>query len=376
MIIIEFLFIIALFLTVYSYIIFPAIMVLLARVFKNPWDKGNILPNVTIIISAYNEEKDIEAKIQNSLGLDYPSDKLEIIVSSDGSTDKTNELVSGIIDSRLILRAFTDRLGKTACLNKVIPESKGEIIVFTDANSMFQPDMLTNLVKNFKDSVIGAVSGWTKYYYPDSGEEKTGIYDKKKKKTKLDESAVSSCVGADGAIFAIRKELYVPLGANDINDFIIPLNVIKKGKRVVLDKIVFCNEEATQGSKNIYNRQVRITTRTAWAIRRYSDLLNVSLYGSFSFFLLSHKILRLLTPFFFLVTFGLNMVILFQSPFYIITMTGQLLFIIAGLLALFNVAQGSVFSICKYFLITFCAQFVGCLRMAMGIEDIMWTPKR
>ena len=183
-------------------------------------------------------------------------------------------------------------------------------------------------------------------------------------------------MGADGAIFAIRKDLYVPLGANDINDFIIPLNIIKQGKRVVLDENIFCVEETTRGIKNIYSRQVRITTRTAWAIRRNLVLLNIFKYGSFSFFLLSHKVLRLLTPFFLLSAFILNLFILQNSYLYVVTLTGQLLFWLTGLLALSGVVKGGLTSICKYFLITFAAQFVGCIRMAFGIEDIMWTPKR
>ncbi len=372
----ELTFFVTLFLSVYSYTIFPVLLSILGKLFPSPWIKGDCSPVVTIIISAYNEEKDIEEKVRNSLLLDYPEDKLEIIVSSDGSADRTNEIVAGIKDKRLILRAFTGRLGKTACLNKVIPDIKGEIVVFTDANSMFSPDMLKHLVKNFYDPTIGVVSGWTKYRNPDSGEETTGLYAKLEKKTKLDESLISSCVGADGAIFAIPKALYVPLGANDINDFIIPLNVIKQGKRAILDKNIYCVEETTKGIKNIYSRQVRITTRTAWAIRRNIGLLNISKYGNFSFFLLSHKVLRLLTPFFLLSTFILNIFILQGASLFVVTLAGQLIFWITGLMALSGFGKGNLMSICKYFLITFAAQFVGCIRMAVGIEDIMWTPKR
>jgi len=331
---IELVFIVALFLSVYSYTVFPVFLSILGKLFRSPWNKGDCSPVVTIIISAYNEEKDIEEKVRNSLLLDYPENRLEIIVSSDGSTDRTNEIVGGIKEKRLVLRSFTGRLGKTACLNKVFSDVRGEIVVFTDANSMFASDMLKHLVENFYDPNIGAVSGWTKYCNPDSGEETTGLYAKLEKKTKLDESIISSCVGADGAIFAIRKELYVPLGANDINDFIIPLNVIKQGKRVILDENVFCVEETTKGIKNIFSRQVRITTRTAWAIRRNISLLNVFKSGSFSFFLLSHKVLRLLTPFFLLSAFLLNIFIVQRSPFYVVTLAGQLLFWLTGLMAL------------------------------------------
>lgn len=331
---------------------------------------------VSIIISAYNEEKDIEEKIQNSFSLNYPQDKVEIIVSSDGSTDRTNTIVTSIQDKRLQLKAFAKRLGKTACLNKVIAEVKGEIVVFTDANSMFEPEMLTHLVKNFQDTRVGCVTGWTKYYDSQSGEETTGIYAKLERTIKQAESLISSCVGADGAIFAIRKELYTPLGTNDINDLIIPLNVVKQGKRVVLDENIFCSEETTKGVKNIFSRQVRITTRTAWALWRNISLLNVFKYRSFSLLLLSHKILRLLTPFFLVAAFFLNLLLLFESPIYQVTILGQLFFWLMGVFALAGVGKGRIASICKYFLITFAAQFIGCLRMIRGIEDITWTPKR
>lgn len=372
----ELAFIVALFFPIYSYTVFPLLLSIISKLLHKKWNRGNFSPIVTIIISAYNEEKDIKEKVRNSLLLDYPEDKLEIVVSSDGSNDLTNEIVAGIKDKRLILRAFIERLGKTECLNRVMPDIKGEIVVFTDANSMFAPDMLQHLVKNFYDPTIGAVSGWTKYRNPDSGEETTGLYAKLEKKTKLNESMVSSCVGADGAIFAIRKNLYVPLGVNDINDFIIPLNIVKQGKRVILDENIFCIEDTTRGIKNIYNRQVRITTRTAWAIRRHIYLLNFFKYRSFSFFLFSHKVLRLLTPFFLLSAFILNIFILQRSLSYVVTMTGQLLFWFIGLMAIAGIGKGSLVSICKYFLITFSAQFVGCVRMVVGIEDIMWTPKR
>jgi len=373
---IELIFIMAIFFSVYSYIVFPVLLSGLGKLYNRVWKTGDYFPIVTMIISAYNEERDIEEKLKNSLLLDYPEDRIEIIVCSDGSTDRTNEIVAKIKDKRLSLKAFPDRLGKTICLNKVIPESKGEIIIFTDANSMLAPDMVLKLMRNFYDPIIGAVSGWTQYYNPESGEETTGIYARLEKRTKLYESKLSSCVGADGAIFAIRKDLYVPLAANDINDFIIPLNVIRQRKRVVLDENIFCVEPITKGLKNVFTRQIRISTRTAWAIRHNISLVNVFKYGSFSFFLFSHKILRLLTPFFLLATLIINIFIFQRSSVYTATLVGQLLFWLTGFLALFGVGRGRVVSICEYFLITVSAQFIGCLRMVFGIEDVIWTPKR
>ena len=169
------LFITTLFLTVYSYAIYPIVLHSLARVYRKGWQKQTCLPSITIIISAYNEEKDIEKKIFNSLKLAYPEDKLQIIVSSDGSTDGTDDIVARIKDNRLRLMSFSGRIGKTACLNKVVPEAIGDIILFTDANSMFTEDALQHIADNFYDPEVGAVTGWTKYHNTETGEETTRV---------------------------------------------------------------------------------------------------------------------------------------------------------------------------------------------------------
>ena len=246
----------------------------MSRVLGNSWDKGEITPLVTLIISVYNEEKVIENKIKNALALEYPERLLEIIVISDGSSDRTNEIVSGFNDSRLVLKALPERSGKTVCLNRVVPETRGEIILFTDANSMFPSDMLPKLVRNFTSDNVGLVTGWTKYMKQKSGGETTGIYSRLEMKTKYWESLISSCVGADGAIFAIRKELYEPLDEQDINDFVIPLHVISQGKRVVLDPDVYCFEAPSAGQGSEYRRQARITNRTLRAILKHPRFLN------------------------------------------------------------------------------------------------------
>ena len=201
----------------------------------------------------------LREKLSNALALDYPGELLEIVVSSDGSTDRTNEIVLEISDPRLVLKAFTDRLGKTACLNRVVAEARGEIVIFTDANSIFPQDLVRNVVGNFADKDIGLVTGWTKYTDVSGSNETTGLYTRIEKITKYCESLVASCVGADGAVFAMRKNLYRPLRDDDINDFVIPLHVIEQGKRVVLDPEALCWELSTTEAFSEYRRQVRIT---------------------------------------------------------------------------------------------------------------------
>jgi len=269
-----------------------------------------------------------------------------------------------------------ERLGKTECLNRVVPGANGNIILFTDANSMFPPDLLTQLTRNFSDPDIGLVTGWTKYVMPGGGQEVTGMYAKLEKVTKYWESLIASCVGADGAVFAIRKSLYQPLGADDINDFIIPLNVVRQQRRAVLDPSVFCSEEAADSDRKAYQRQVRITTRTLWAIRRNLTLLSFSKYGFFSFFLLSHKILRLAAPFFFIAALLLNIALMGSVWLFNLTFVCFILFFALGLINRVGLSDNKLASICKFFLITFKAQLIGWFRMAVGIRDKTWTPQR
>jgi cellulose synthase/poly-beta-1,6-N-acetylglucosamine synthase-like glycosyltransferase len=365
-----------LFLALYSYGIYPLLLFLLAKLVRNDWRSGGIDPKISIIISAYNEEGVIGEKIRNTLELEYPPEKLEIIISSDGSSDRTNQRAVEAGAPRILLRAFPERAGKTACLNRVVPEAQGEIVVFSDANSMFPRDLPARIVRNFADPQVGLVTGWTKYRNPAGGEAASGVYTRLERVTKIWESRISSCVGADGAVFALRKSLYQPLRNEDINDFVVPLNVIGQGKRVVMDSAVFCSEDTARQSAGEYRRQVRITTRTLGAILRNIRYLNPVRFGFFSFFLLSHKLMRFLVPFFLISCLFLNFLLIRQSWFYNTTFLAQILFIGAGLCSLLNPKPGRINGLLKFFFITSTAQFVSWIRIFSGKSDIMWVPER
>ncbi len=364
------------FLSVYSYLLFPLSLPALTKIVRRPWTKKDIRPLVSVVISVYNEEQIIKEKIQNALALDYPAEKLEILIVSDGSTDDTEKIVSGFSDKRLVLKAFKERAGKTACLNRAVPEARGEIILFTDANSMFPRDVLLKVVRNFADPEIGLVTGWTRYGDVDQKEDTTGIYSRFEKWTKIQESQISSCVGADGAIFAIRKELYQTLREDDINDFVIPLNVIRQGKRVVMDPEVYCFEKSADEAGKEYDRQVRITNRTLKAIRRNLEFLNPLRYGYFTYFLFSHKMMRFLVPFFLIATFGINLVLLRTSYLYGLSIGLQLAAYAIALSSILGFKTGRVGLIAKFFMVTMLAQLMAWFRTIAGTSDTMWTPQR
>ena len=278
---------------------------------------------MTLFISAYNEEEIIEEKLRNTLELDYPNQELETIVVSDGSTDRTPEIVGRFADRGVILRHYEERIGKTGCLNRAIPSARGEILVFSDANAFYDRDAVRHLVRNFQDARVGFVTGHTKYAYPLSGGAlaPVGLYAKLETWTKRLESRIGSCVGADGAIFAIRKERYSPLHDEDINDFVMPLQIIQGGFRGVLEEQAYCIERTGKSPAEEFRRQVRITSRTLRALFKHSGLLNPLRYPLFAYQLTSHKFLKLLMPFLLVLLFVANAFLVMERSGTILLLT-------------------------------------------------------
>lgn len=343
--------------------------------------QSNELPNVSLIISAYNEEKVIGEKIENSLLLDYPKNMLEMVVISDGSDDKTEEIVKRYTDRGAVLKSYPGRIGKTACLNKVVPQAQGDVIVFSDANSKYDKNAIRELVKHFSENKIGFVTGHTTYV-ASTNEEKVlpiGIYSQIETLTKELESKISSCVGADGAIFAIRKELYEPLNDFDINDFVIPLQIVKQGFRGVIEEKAFCIEKAAEGPRGEYDRQVRITNRTIRAILKNADMLNPLKYGFFSFELFSHKLLKLLSPYFAIALFMTNAFLIRHATFYLIVFIGQLFFYTLAAIGYYD-KRGRIMSRLISLAVTFTmvniAILMGWVRYFKGDTYVTWTNTR
>lgn len=363
-------------LTLYPYLLFPLLVVGWSRLGGRPWRQGEATPLISLVISVYNEAGVIREKLENALALDYPPERLEIVVVSDGSTDDTEGIVAAFADPRVVLKAYP-RAGKTACLNRAVAEVRGEVLVLTDANSMFPPQALKMIARNFADQEVGLVTGWTKYRRSGSEEEEApGLYARLEKVTKEAESLISSCVGADGAIFALRRELYRELQERDINDFVIPLNVLGQGRRVVLDPEVYCLEAPSAGAAKEFRRQARMTNRTLGAIRRNARFLNPLRYGSFALFLLSHKLLRYLVPFFAAGALLTSLALAGQGGFYLLAAVGMCLFVLAGILGLLNLVQSRLVNLCATFLLTNAAQVVGWSRFVTGRADTLWTPQR
>jgi len=261
--------------------------------------KSNDSPFISVVLSVYNEEKVISEKIQNFRDCDYPPSESEFIIVSDGSTDQTNDIVQKEADNRVKLKIQPDRKGKTCALNVGISEAKGDLLVFTDANTMFKKDALKNLARNFADPCIGCVSGFVKYIKPKSDQtvlvEVGGLYSKYERWIKQLESRVAGIVGADGALYAIRRDIFTPLEPKVINDLVHPIQAILNGYEAILDPEVVGFEETTGNFNQEYHRQVRMVGQAFFIFFSYLPLLIKKRKFLYAFQLISHKFLRWFT---------------------------------------------------------------------------------
>ena len=230
----------------------------------------NFFPTVSFVIAAYNEEKVIREKLENSLALDYPRDRLEIVVASDGSTDATNDIVQDFAEHGVVLHEIVPRGGKTQALNRVIPKTQGAIIVLSDANTMYQSDAIRKLVRHFSDSAVGAVSGDVRLVNAaDSHAQAEGFYYRYERQLEIWESQLGSIIGADGAMYAVEREHFCsPSNAIILDDFVISMTVARLGYRVLYEPAAVAIERGTQSSGEEFQRKVRIVAGGIQALKR------------------------------------------------------------------------------------------------------------
>jgi len=256
--------------------------------------RSSVRPRVSLVISAYNEAGVMRQKLDNALALSYPTGRLEIVVISDESTDGTDEIALSYASRGVRLERQTTRRGKTAGLNRVVPTLDADIVVFSDANAMYAPDAIEKLVRNFGDPDVGCVTGEARYLERDDSAADAGerAYWNYEIQIKRLETSVGSMVGGDGAIYAIRRELWQTLPNDAINDFLNPLQIVTAGWRAVYEPEAVCYEETAGEVAREYRRRVRIVSRSWRAVFQAPAALNPLKVGFFTISLLSHKVLR------------------------------------------------------------------------------------
>jgi cellulose synthase/poly-beta-1,6-N-acetylglucosamine synthase-like glycosyltransferase len=366
----------------YVFVGYPLVLLFLSGLWQRPPAlKMSIYPSVTLIISAYNEEEVIEEKIRNSLGLDYAWEKLEIIVVSDASTDRTDDIVRRYTAKGVVLHRMSVRKGKTAGLNEAVSLAKGEIIVFSDANAFYAQDVIQKLVRNFGDPTVGCVTGNSCYVGSEmsSAGKNENTYWGYERFLKVKESQVGSMVGADGAMFAVRRTLTTPLEVDDINDFVMPLQVVSQGYRNVFEPEALCYEKVVLQLAQEFRRKVRIVGRSWHGLFRVKAVLNPSRYGLFSFQLVSHKMLRWLAPVFLSGVFFFSSAITWGDRTGEILLVGQIVFYLLGAFGLIldRAAIGKRWlSFPAYFLMVNAASAMGTLQYILGERINTWEPER
>ncbi|MCB1019067.1 MAG: glycosyltransferase family 2 protein [Acidobacteria bacterium] len=312
-------------LVVYVYLGFPAALALITAVYRRPVAKARHTPTVSLVVPAYNEESVIAEKLECCLALDYPADKLEIVIASDGSKDRTVERARPFeSDPRVRILAFEQNRGKLAMLNDVLGRLDSEIVVFSDASTMPEQDALRVLVSNFADPRVGAVSGI--YKIRDSGGAKLGkqedLYWKYETFLKEREAALGSILGAHGALYGIRRALYPFPDKKVINDdFVIPMRIVARGYRAAYEPGALAWEEAEDSSG--FGRRVRLMVGNWAQLAEMRGLLWPPSRWLTLFFFLSHKAARLFAPFAMLAALVANFFLL-GSPFFQVVLALQL----------------------------------------------------
>lgn len=354
----------------YSYIGYPLLLALVP-VRRKELPATLDWPRVSVLISVFNEEKHIRQRIENLLALDYPHDKIDILIGSDGSTDRTNEIVRKFPDARVELHAFEPRAGKPSVLNRLVPRAQGDLLVFSDANAMFERDALKKLVRHFADPGIGGVVGRLVLTGANS-ETDEGPYWKLETYLKQRESALDSCLGANGAIYAIRRSAWPGIPNNTfIDDFVIAMRVREQGRRVIYDTAAVATEDLPESVEHEMTRRIRIGAGGFQSIALcWRSLLPWR--GVYTWCFWSHKVLRWFVPFFMIAALVANF-FLVPRPAFLVAMILQLTFYaLAALGFLWRGRKITLFSAPHYFVTINLALLLGFFRFMTGTQQAAW----
>jgi cellulose synthase/poly-beta-1,6-N-acetylglucosamine synthase-like glycosyltransferase len=366
-------------LVAYTYLIYPALLWLLTvrrrppgRVDPDTW------PTVSLLITAHDEAAVIREKLDNTLALEYPRDRLQIIVVSDCSADGTDEIAAGYADRGVLLHRQLQRAGKTAAQNAGARLARGEILVFSDANSMYGGQALKALARSFADPWVGCVCGELRYANPEqAGAGKgEGMYWRYEQFLKRRESRLASLVGANGSIYAVRRELFEDLGPDIISDFIMPIRVWRRGFRVVYEPAAVAVEHSAKGFRDEFRRRTRIIARSLHGLRTEAGVLNPFAGGLFAFQLISHKLLRWLVPLFLLGAWSSSAVLAGQPLYRAVFAVQTVFYLLAALGNLDPRHLGRVwlFYVPAYFTAINLGALVGLAKFLSGRRYTVWQP--
>jgi poly-beta-1,6-N-acetyl-D-glucosamine synthase len=360
---------------IYTYLGYPLVVWLMARCRRRVVRRAAITPRVSVVIACHNEARNIEARLRNLLECDYPQEQLEIILISDGSTDLTAEVARRCAPARLRIFAYERQMGKAIALNVGVELATGEVIVFADARQRFEAQAIRELVANFADPAVGAVSGELLLDGGAGVGESVGLYWKYEKWIRKNESRFDSVIGATGAIYAIRKSLWQPLPPMTIlDDVYTPMQIAMTGHRVVFEDRARAYDKAANSARREFARKVRTLTGNYQLCQLMPRLLVPTSALLLQFY--SHKLMRLAAPIFFLLLFAINVAIitLQGAPlFYSAALAAQMIFyacVAAGAILLKRQRKVRLLNFAYVFSVMNAAALVGLIYFIVGKRDV------
>ncbi len=363
----------------HTYLFYPLLLWLLTCWRRPPvYPELGELPSVSLIVSAYNEAAVIGEKIENSLVLEYPPGKLQVIVVSDGSQDGTDQLVAGYADRGVLLHRMEPRSGKTAAQNAGVRLTTGQVLVFTDANSLYTPAALVELMRPFADPAVGCVCGELEYLNPggEGAGKGEGFYWRYEQFLKSRESRWCSLVGANGSIYALRRELFDELAPEIISEFVMPLRVWRKGFRVVYAPRARAFEQSGKSFKEEFRRRTRIIARSLNGLCSEAGVLNPFTHPGFALQVFSHKVLRWLAPFLLLGALVSSGLLYQEQPYraFFAVQVALYLLALAGNLAPRSLGRVGLFYIPAHFCAINLGALAGVLQFLSGNRYTVWQP--
>lgn len=334
---------------------------------------------VDFLIPAHNEERVILEKIENTLALDNADDHdIRVLVVSDGSTDRTVEIVRGVDDPRVELVETPGRLGKLAAMNMAMAHLTGDVIVFSDANAMLSEEALTCMLRHFEDPEVGGVCGQIKIAKKGNiAKADSGFwsYDQMMKRA---ESDLGGAVSAQGSIHSLRRNLLAPIPSGVADDFILSVGAVAQGYRLVFEPRAHAVEVVTENAKEEVRRRIRSTEHGWRGLMILREVMNPFRFGMYSWHIISHKFLRRLVPLCLVMLLILNLALADQGWGWYITAIGQVVFYSIAVIAyLFPTTRRlPLWGKILFFVMSNVAMALGVIRFLRGQHTAMWTPTR
>jgi glycosyltransferase involved in cell wall biosynthesis len=362
----------------WSYVGYFVIMGLLSQIRPKAVKRENWFPQISLIITAYNEEKRITQKLGNSLELDYPKDKLEIIVVSDASTDATEAIVRSFSHEEVKLLIMPERHGKHYAQYRGILSSKSDIVVLTDATTFLEKDALSKIVRSYADPSVGCVSGEDRPESAGGEVSGEGAYVRYEMKLRSFEERVDSIVGASGSFFSVRKSLCSAWIDDMSSDFYMPIVARMNGYRAVVDHEAFGVYRVVSDSSLEFERKVRTVVHGLEVLFHFRGIMNPFKYGGYAFQMISHKLCRWLVPFALVVTLVANLALVKEGFVYQLGLVGQAVLYVAALLGYFirGLRRLSLFKIPLFFAMVNLSILVAWYKYLSGDKYVVWVSTR